>query len=101
MEAVGRGMDACGGSQCAYANGDAHAADGNDSGAGALQESEHDAGPIEELRIEKEDPLPVRSSRRLRDFCLVLHLLGHVCCLMNFVRISVSTSCRRRRVEGG
>jgi hypothetical protein len=43
----------------------------------------------------------VRSSRRLKDFCLVLHLLGHVCCLMNFVRISVSTSCRRRRVEGG
>jgi len=62
---------------------------------------EHDAGPIEDVRIEKEDPLPVRSSRRLRDFCLVLHLLGHVCCLMNFVRISVSTSCRRRRVEGG
>ncbi len=101
MEAMGRGMDACGGSQCAYANRHAQTADGDDGGAGALQHSEYDAGPIEELRIEKEDSLPVRSSRRLRDFRLVLHLLGHLCCLMNFLRITVPTSCRQRRGEAG
>jgi len=52
MEAVGRGMDAWRAAvrlrQC-----DAHAADGNDSGAGALQESEHECRTNEELRIEK------------------------------------------------
>ena len=97
MEAMSGGVNASGGGESAEANGDAQAADGNDGGAGALENREGDAGPVEELGIEIQDPFLVRSRRYLRGFCVVLYLFGHVHCLMTFLRITVPTSDRRRR----
>src|SRR6266571_6841630 len=101
MEAASGGVNSSGGGEGAEADGHTDTADGNDGGAGALENRERDAGPIEELAVEIQDPLPVRSGGRLRDFCLVLYLFGHIRCLMTFLRITVPTSDRRRReVEG-
>jgi len=47
METVCGGVNTCGSGQCAQANGDAQAADGDDGRARALQESKYDAGPIQ------------------------------------------------------
>ncbi len=101
MEAMSGGVNASGGGEGAESNGDAHAADGNDGGASALQGGEDDAGPIEELGIEIQDPFLVRSRRYLRGFCVVLYLFGHVHCLMTFLRITVPTSDRRRQEAEG
>jgi len=47
MEAFGGSMDTCGGGECAEADGYANAADGDDGGAGALQDCEDDSGPAQ------------------------------------------------------
>ncbi len=54
MEAMSGGVNASGGGEGAEANGDAQAADGNDGGAGALENREGDAGPVEELRVDEQ-----------------------------------------------
>ena len=58
MEAVGRGVDSSGGGENTEADGDAQAADGDDGGAGALQDGEDQAGPVDELTVDKQHLRP-------------------------------------------
>lgn len=53
METARGRVNSRSGGERAKANGNADAADGNDGGAGALENREDDAGPIEEPQIEK------------------------------------------------
>ena len=54
MEAVSGGMNASGGSKSAEADGNAHAADGDDGSAGALQDGEDAGRPIEDLGVDEQ-----------------------------------------------
>ena len=54
MEAASGGVNSSGGGEGAEADGHTDPADGNDGGAGALENREGDAGPIEELLVDEQ-----------------------------------------------
>ncbi|HEY6263559.1 MAG TPA: hypothetical protein VIW93_02045 [Candidatus Acidoferrum sp.] len=53
VKAVGGRVNSRGGSESAEADGDAHATNGDDGGAGALKNGESNAGPSEKLGVDE------------------------------------------------
>src|ERR1700731_5506522 len=101
MESVG----GCVNSRCSRESAQTHrhtqAADGNDGGTGALQQSKHDPRPIQELGIYGRHPWARRFRAFLRAICWVLHLFRRGRNHLALLRMAASILDKwRREVEG-
>src|SRR6202521_1241534 len=101
MEAMTGGMNDGGGGESAQANRHAQAADGDDGGAGALQESKHDRRPIQELGITGQHLWVGRFRACRRAICWAFYLFRRGRNHVALLRMAASILERwRREVEG-